>query len=62
MHDEKLKSIEEKLEELNKQSEMIKAEREVAETKAREVAQVRVRAQKLTRIFEIRMSTEYTSL
>ena len=44
MHDEKLKSIEEKLEELNKQSEVIKADREVAETKAREVAQVRLRA------------------
>ena len=55
MHDEKLESIEEKLEELNKQSEMIKADREVAETKIRDVAQVRVRAQKLTRIFEIRM-------
>ena len=55
MHDEKLESIEEKLEELNKQSKMIKADRIVAETKAREVSQIRVRAQKLTRIYEIRM-------
>ena len=55
LHDEKLQCIEEKLEVMNEQMEKLEKKREVAETKARENAQVRVRAHKLTRIFEIHM-------
>ena len=55
LHDERLKSIHEKLEELDEQMEKLETKRGVAETKAKEVAEVRVRAHKLTRIYEIRM-------
>ena len=55
LHDEKLQSIEEKLDVMNQQMEKLEQKRQEAEKKARDIAQVRVRAHKLTRIFEIRM-------
>ena len=53
--DERLNSVEEKLTALNKAIETLRNKREITETKARELAQVRVQAHKLTRIYEIRM-------
>ena len=55
MHDTKLDSLEKKILKLNEQMSTLKEKREALESKARSLAQVRVRAHKLTRIFEIRM-------
>ena len=40
---------------MNEWMEKLKQKRQVAEKKARDIARIRVRAHKLTRIFEIRM-------